>query len=42
MCAVDTTGMEKPIVLPTVSMRRYWMPRCRSIPKLCESSVPWN
>ena len=35
-----TKKMEKPIVPPTVSMRRYWMPRCRRVPKLRESSVP--
>lgn len=32
----------KPIAPPTVFMRRCWMLRCRSIPKLCESSVPRN
>ena len=25
MYAVDTTGMEKPIAPPTVSMRKHWM-----------------
>ena len=42
MCAVDTTEMEKPIVLPTVSMRRYWMKPFGITQKSCGNNTQPN
>lgn len=42
MCAVDTTEMEKPIVLPTVSMRRFWMKPFGITQKSCGNNTQPN